>query len=267
MKDTFTYESPTDDFVSSAHQDYRLPPGHVWFRNGAGHALFFRFFYALFFIVSWIYARLVLRVRVVGFRRFRQYMASHRTACFVYGNHTLPQGDIALTVLLNYPHKVSAILSPANFGIPVIGTILRHCDMLAVPKTKQQSMDFHSAMDHLVDSGVTIAIYPEAHVWPYYTRIRPFSGRSFKYPLRYGVPAWSSTVTYQRRKIGKKPKVTVFVDGPFFPAPNLDSEARLTPEEQRADLRDRIQRTMEMRSEASTYEYKKYRKKTNEHTL
>ncbi|MCI1935236.1 MAG: 1-acyl-sn-glycerol-3-phosphate acyltransferase [Bifidobacteriaceae bacterium] len=246
------YESVNDDFVTSHNQSYHLPPHHIWVRHGVLHSLFFNIFYFIFFVVSWVYAHAVLHLRIVDAASLKKHASE---ASFIYGNHTLPQGDIALTVLLNYPHKVSAIMSPANFGIPVIGLILRHCDMLAVPHTKGQSVAFKQAMAQLVEQHAAIAIYPEAHVWPYYTKIRPFPDRSFKYPPRYGVPAFASTVTYQQRRFGKRPRVTVFIDGPFYPDPSLDEER------QRRALRDQIFAVMQRRSSASTYEYQQYRKK------
>lgn len=251
-RDTYTYESPTDDFVESSHQKYRIPPNHVWYRHGFLHSVYYYAVYTTFYLASVVYARLNLHVKIVNKKALKPY---RHKAIFIYGNHTLPQGDIALTVLLNYPHKVSAIMSPANFGIPVIGPLLRRCDFLPVPKNHAQSAAFKEAMGQLVSERSSIAIYPEAHVWPYYTKIRPFSDRSFKYPPRYEVPAFVSTVTYQKRAFRNRPKVSVFVDGPFFPNANLDEEA------QRAELAHRVHEVMEKRSRASSFEYRQYRKR------
>lgn len=81
-------------------------------------------------------------------------------------------------------------------------------------------------------------IYPEAHIWPYYTKIRPFVDTSFHYPIKYGVPAFCFTNTYQKRKGSQKPNMVTYIDGPFFP------DASLPVREQKKELRDRIYQTM-----------------------
>ncbi len=45
-----------------------------------------------------------------------------------------------------------------------------------------------------------MTIFPEAHVWPYYTGIRPFGEAAFHYPVATGKPVYTMTVTYQRRR-------------------------------------------------------------------
>ena len=90
-------------------------------------------------------------------------------------------------------------------------------------------------------------IYPEAHIWPYYNRIRPFGADSFRYPVRYGCPVYCTTTTFQQKKLGKTPRVTVYVDGPFYPDKNLH------PREQEKALRDTVYEIMCERAKNSTY--------------
>ena len=98
-----------------------------------------------------------------------------------------------------------------------------------------------------------VAIYPEAHVWPYYTKIRNFVSTSFKYPVKLNSPVYSFTTTYLERK-NRKPKIVIYVDGPFYP--NKDLKLRQAQEE----LRDRVYECMVNRSKASNVEYIKYMK-------
>ena len=53
----------------------------------------------------------------------------------------------------------------------------------------------------------------------------------------------------------KKPKITVYVDGPFYPKPELHGK------EQEIELRNQIYNCMVERSKNSTYEYYKYYKR------
>ena len=103
-----------------------------------------------------------------------------------------------------------------------------------------------------------VALYPESHIWPWYTGIRPFGDSSFDYPVKDNVPCVAFTTTYRRRKIFKngKPLITVTVSEPFYPGPSLPRQAA------RRDLRDRAYSFMcGVASAPGNYEYVKYVKK------
>lgn len=280
---TFTYQSAADDLVESPNQDYRINENHVWFRHGPVFRFFFSIAYTILFLISWFYVRFRLRARIIGEEKLKPYRGK---SFFIYGNHTLTFGDVALTIVINYPRPVSAMMSQANFGIPVVGKVLEWSNMLPVPHTPAEHEGFHREMDALAKQGTAIAIYPEAHVWPYYTKIRPFSDRSFSYPARYGLPVFSSTVTYQKPRLGRFPRVTVYIDGPFLPQgladPAMteglsgenagkegneggkrkqDAEAMAKRKSaEAASLRNQVASAMMDRVQLSTYEYVRYRK-------
>ena len=100
-------------------------------------------------------------------------------------------------------------------------------------------------------------IYPEAHIWPFYTKIRPFADSSFRYPIQYGCPVFCFTNTYQKRRFSKTPRIVTYVDGPFFPNENLDRK------EKQADLRNRVYEAMCERSKMNNVELIKYVKATD----
>ena len=106
-----------------------------------------------------------------------------------------------------------------------------------------------------VNKKHAITIYPEAHIWPYYTKIRPFKTVSFKYPIEFNTPAFCMTNTYQSYGKNKdKIKIVTYIDGPFFPDKNL------TKSEQKQNLRDQIYNKMVERSKNSNIEHIKYEK-------
>lgn len=77
---------------------------------------------------------------------------------------------------------------------------------------------------------------------------------SFRYPVKYDVPAFCFTNTYHKRKNGKVQIIT-YIDGPFYPNKEMPSKERIQ------DLRDRVYNTMVERSKLSDYEFIKYIKK------
>ena len=106
-----------------------------------------------------------------------------------------------------------------------------------------------------VSSHCAICIYPEAHIWPFYTKIRPFADTSFKYPLQYKTPVFCFTNVYQKRRFSKNPRMVTYVDGPFF------ADENLPPKERRKVLRDAVYQKMCERAALNTVELIQYVKK------
>ena len=106
--------------------------------------------------------------------------------------------------------------------------------------------------DRIVRKKQSITIYPEAHIWPYYTGIRNFKVVSFSYPVKFNRPAFCVTNTYQ--KIGKSSKIRMisYIDGPFYPDNNLNKK------EAQNKLRDIIYEKMVERAKNSNIEVIKY---------
>ena len=240
------YRSFTDDFVQTKDQAHKVPENYPWipgrFLSGV--------VYTAAVLFSSVYLRLGLHVRYKNAKVLR----SQKNGAFIYCNHTQPFGDVFLPALPALPGRIYTVVSPANLGIPVIGKILPYLGALPIPDTLQGMKRFTAAMEYRLEQGRYITVFPEAHVWAYYTGIRPYSHAAFKYPVRYQKPVYCMTVTYQKRRLGKKPKATVYVDGPFYP------EKELTPKAQAQKLRDQVYTCMTQRSKNSNYDYIRYEK-------
>ena len=100
-----------------------------------------------------------------------------------------------------------------------------------------------------------VTVYPEAHIWPYYTKIRPFSDASFGYPAKSGTPVFCFVNTYQKRRGRKKPRTVTYIDGPFYPDMTLPVKQR------RKALRDAVYAQMCERAKLSDTEVIKYIKR------
>ena len=99
-----------------------------------------------------------------------------------------------------------------------------------------------------------IVIYPEAHLWPYYTKIRPFQLTAFNFPVYNNVPSFTMTTTYYKRKLRKKPGIRIYIDGPFMPDDNIPKKER---EEK---LCKEIYDCMKNRCKNNMYEYIEYKR-------
>lgn len=118
--------------------------------------------------------------------------------------------------------------------------------------------NFRDAIRTRITQGNFVMIYPEAHIWPFYTGIRDFPATSMKYPVELDAPSFAMTTTYRKRRFGKKPRTVTYLDGPFYPDPTLPPKARAQA------LRDQIYDAMVKRSKESDCEYIRYIKKEEE---
>ncbi|MEG1582151.1 MAG: hypothetical protein RR334_03255 [Clostridia bacterium] len=204
--------------------------------------------------LAYLYSKITLHLKI---KNKKVLKSVKNEGYFLFGNHTQEIGDALIPTLVSYPRTTYVIVHPNNLAIKFIGKLTPKLGALPLPGNLKSSRNFLSAVEKRVLQGNAVMIYPEAHIWPYYTKIRPFLSVSFKYPVKFDVPSFCITTTYQKRKHSLKPKLTTYVDGPFYP--NKD----LTIKEQQEELRNQIYTCMVTRSKNSTYEYIKYIKGDN----
>lgn len=244
------YRTLQDDFVESSNQNFTLGADYVWIRDGVGAKIARSVLYAVAHLFALLYGKLALHLRIVRNVNMKDFRSS---GAVVYGNHTQPVGDVFIPALVCAPKRCYTIASPANLGIPVIGRLLPWLGALPVPKDFEQMKAFLNAIRQRLEEGNCVIVYPEQHVWPYCTQIRPYSATAFDYAVKNSVPAFCMTTTYQPRRFSKKPRATLYLDGPFY------ADAGHSKREQKEQLRNMIYACMKKRSELSTYRYIEYR--------
>lgn len=259
-KRVFYYESEEDDPIKTKEQekkqkvelpeDYEFIPRHWWTR--AYSAVLFR----LFWIFGQWYERCYWRLKIVGRKKIKK---ARGTGYVIYANHTNPFHDVFGPALVA-DRRIFTIISPVNLKLPKIGKYLPYIGGLPLGTSPGTKKRFHEAVDERLRQGNVLVIYPEAHVWPYYTGVRKFPAgdRSFTYAARNDLPVFTMTTTYQKRKKGSLPRMTAYVDGPFWP------DKKLSEEENRAMLAEKAYESMAKNSRHSNYEYFKYVKKVVE---
>ncbi len=200
-----------------------------------------------------LYAKIKFRIKYIGKEKIKPYK---NEGYFIYGNHTQPFADTFIPSIPMYPKRNFLIVNPVNISLKGTGTLVEMLGAMPIPSNKSAMKNFLEAIKQKTNKGYAITIYPEAHIWPYYTKIRPFKDVSFKYPIQLEKPAFCITNTYQSYgKNNKKIKIVSYIDGPFYP------NKELTLKEQQKELRNKIYNCMEERSENSNIEHIKYIKK------
>lgn len=245
-----------DDFAGTENIDTkRLEDDFVFINRN----IIWRFFaFVLYYCVAFPLVSLIsffgYGMRVKNGKALRKI----KGGCFLYGNHTQLLPDAYAPAILNFPRKAYLIVNPDAVSIKGIRQIVLMLGAIPIPSTIKGMKNFVGAVEERYKNGNCIAIYPEAHIWPYYTGIRPFKAVSFKYPTDLNAPCVACVTTYRRHKIFKNlpPSVTLTLSDPIYP------DSTLPHKEAQQKLRDEIYAFMcSKASGEDNYAYVKYIKK------
>ncbi len=257
----FYYASEEDDPIKTDEQEKKvevgLPEGYEFIPKNPFVKLYSAVLFRIFKLFGQYYERGYWQAKFYGREKLKK---ARGKGYVIYANHTNPFHDV-FGPALAADRRIFTIISPVNLKIPGIGKVLPYIGGLPLGKTKEEKQAFNDAVDERLKQKKVLVIYPEAHVWPYATKIRKFPAgdKSFKYAVRNNLPIFTMTTTYHKRKDKKRgdlPRMDVYVDGPFWP------DAKLSEEENRAKLAKEAYDSMVKYSKKSSYEYFQYRPKS-----
>lgn len=248
MKRVYYYSDELkDDFAATKITARELPEGYKFVPDGRGWKAA-RFFVYKLFATPIIMAASLLLVRYKNKRVLKGYK---KGGAFIYGNHTAYLTDALNPTRIAFPRTADVVVNPDAISIKGCGGLVRLLGGVPVPDSMHGLKSFSDDIISAAKSGHWVAVYPEAHIWPYYTGIRPFGAASFKYAAKSGVPVFAFTTTYKRRRLSKRPKKVVYIDGPFFgEGENVNKRAQ--------DLREKVYSAMCMRARESDCVYCEY---------
>ena len=227
-----------DDFagtkITSVTVDGNYPYKRSRLWRALSAALYFLALPAVF-----LTAKLYLGLKTENRKVFKKLK---KTGFFLYGNHT-QQLDAFIPPLAAFPHRAYIVANPDAVSIKGLKTVVQMLGCIPVPTELSGFRPFTEAVNGAIAGGGCVAIYPEAHIWPFYTGIRPFTDVSFSYPVKAGAPVIAMTTTYRRRRglfaLCKKPGMTVTFSDVLYPDPDLP------PRQAQKDLRDLVFSFME----------------------
>lgn len=254
-----------DDFT-----DYKAPldrPVDKTYRYESRNP-FFRFFsFVLYYLIAvpvlWIICLFANGIRVKG----RKNLRSVKGGCVIYSNHVHTLDCAFALVCAAAPRRCYIVCNPDAVHMPVVRHIVKMLGALPVPDDFAAFKNFTKAVDNNLKKGRTLVVMPEAHIWPYYTGIRPFSSTSFSYAAKNNVPAVPVCVVFRKPKgpFKKylKPRATIKVGKPVYPEENLSVKANASA------MRDAVYDFMveaSRHNETALYDYIKTEKKVNTRT-
>ncbi|WP_075717838.1 lysophospholipid acyltransferase family protein [Roseburia sp. 499] len=239
-----------DEFSGDNIVTKRIDGEYRYTRNRVLDKICHIFFYRIIAIpLAFLYMKIHFRHKIVN-RKVLKQMRGKR--CYIYGNHTHFLADALIPTMVSFPKKISVIVHPNNVSMPVLGRITPYLGALPLPDEKQACKHFVEAIGQIMKKNGWIMIYPEAHIWPFYTDIRPFKDTSFRYPVQYQTPVFSLTNTYQKRRFSKNPRIVTYIDGPFYP------DRTKVSKEQKLQLRNQVYESMKERAKQNNVELVRY---------
>lgn len=250
MRKEYYYSDPlNDDFANNNIKTRPLSESYVYERGGAPWRFLHRLIYSgIARPVVFAALKTVWRQRFVN----RKALKSVKGGYYVYVNHTAGAMDAFLPNIADSRDN-SIVVGPDAMSLKGLNALLYLLGAIPMGSSIRQLAGMKQCILSRVARGETVTIYPEGHIWPYYTDIRDFSDSSFMFPAADRRPVFTFTNCYSLGRLLKYPKVTTYIDGPFFPPEDM------SPRSARKYLRDACYAAMKKRcGEYSTYEYAKY---------
>lgn len=240
-----------DDFSGLNIKVRPLGEGYRYMRTG----WLFRFFEIVFYYgvmipVVYMLQKLICHQKFANRKVMKQ---AGKDGCFIVSNHTQVQSDSYIGPLATFPKKCFIISNPHVLSVRGMRLGIQAYGVIPLGSNLDEKKEFLHCVETRIREGKAVIVYPEAHVWPYYTKIRPFDYQAFCYISNLKKPMFVLTNCYQKRRFFKKPQIVTYADGPFYPREDL------TRMEAAKELRDIAYETMCKRvREHTTCEYIKY---------
>lgn len=242
----FYHDELNDEFSTAQIEAKRIDGSWKYIRNPI---LCFFWYRIVATPIAFFYTKIKYRHKIVGKEKLKGFK---KQGYFVYGNHTQILGDPLIPSFVVFPKKAHIIVHPNNVSMPYLGRVTPYMGGLPLPDDMAATRNFSAAIEQRIGEKRAVFIYPEAHIWPYYTKIRPFGDASFSYPIKHKTATFCFTNTYQKKGKREHPQIVTYIDGPFYP------DDFLPMRERRKRLRDEVYFAMRQRAELSNVEWIKY---------
>lgn len=251
-----------DDFAGNHIKTKQIPDDYPY----VNHNIFYRvaafiLYYGIAKPIIWLIMKVMFATKLKNKKVLKKVRGQ---GYLIYANHTGDILDAFRPNTLRLWRKNYIIVNPDALSIPGIKTIVAMLGALPIVDNNiHQTAKLMEAVEYRLGQKASVTIYPERHIWPYYTKIRPFSPASFHYPVKFDVPVVVLTTTYHRRtgllRWMKRPKAIHYLDGPFY------KDSRLSKAEAKQQLRDEVYQAMTRRaSQQKQYDYIQYIKQDDD---
>lgn len=207
-----------DDFSKIIEGHPKLKENYKYKRDNK----FYNFFsWILYWIIAKFFLPLIFfPVHFVTIKNRKKLKTLKKSGAFIYGNHT--HWYDAFQIQCKIRRKRVNIVGYSDVTTyPIANKLVRSLGYIPLPDTMEQIKSFNDALDFYINKKKQhVLIYPEAHIWPYYTHIRPFKSASFHYPAKLNAPVVPIVTIWRKSKLGNM-KETLIICDPIFPKKEL----------------------------------------------
>ncbi|MDE6407110.1 MAG: 1-acyl-sn-glycerol-3-phosphate acyltransferase [Anaeroplasmataceae bacterium] len=250
QKTIFYQDELNDDFSGIKRKPIKIDETYKYKRSLMWRILASLLYTIIMKPIAYIYMKLRFSFQIENKKILKKY---RRSGYFMYANHTHVPADGFMPSLICFPKRVHVVVSSENLSVKGTRNFMAMIGAIPIPNHLNGMRNFKNYIHELIEKRSVIMIYPEAHIWPYYTKIRPFGKVSFTYPYLENAPTFTFTVTYHKKH--HRTKIIAYVDGPFYPKKSLNKADSIE------DLRNQAYEAMTKRSKLSSFEKIKYIKK------
>lgn len=168
-------------------------------------------YYGIAFPVLTILTKICFRLKIEGKENLKQVEGG----AVSISNH-VQFLDCAMVGLAWGKRKVVYTTQEESFQIPFVRKLIRALNAIPIPKSMKNKKAFIQAVHHMLKQGKVVHFYPEAALWPYYTKIRKFKNGAFDFAIKNQVPIVPMVFHFREvkgiRKIWKKkPDITLTI--------------------------------------------------------
>lgn len=172
----------------------------------------------LYYVIAKPLVGLFLILEGIKYKNRQALNKTKGKGAFIFSNHVSFSDVIKFQPFSR--KRVNILGYSDTLSMPIVRNICRSLGYLPLPfvdnldniKKLEEAFDFY-----INKKKQHVLIYPEAHIWPYYTKIRNFKFSSFIYPAKCKAPVIPAVTIWKESKFFHRPKQTIIFGNPIFP--------------------------------------------------
>ena len=208
----------------------------------------------LYYLVAHPILSLVCICRFTTFKGKKNLKELKDKGYFIYSNHISNMDAIMINSFLIWNKRVNILGYSDSLSIPVVKHLVKPLGFIPLGDSLKTQANMMNCFNYYIKKKQAILIFPEAHIWPYYTKIRDFPSGSFHYPSKMNAPV-VPIVSIMQKRLFKflKPRIKLVIGKPIYPDENKSVK------ENKEYLHDECLKQMkEISSKYKQFEYYNY---------
>jgi len=196
--------------------EFNIDEKYKYVQNGIIFSFFSNLlYYGIAFPILKIFTKIIYDLKIEG----KENLRNLQSGAITVSNHVLFL-DCAMIGLACGKKKIYYTTREGSFKIPVVRKLIKLLGAIPIPNSINNKKNFIEQIDQMLQNKKVIHFYPEAALWPYYTKIRKFKNGAFNFAIKNDVPVVPMTIIFREpkgiRKILKKKKdVTLIILPPI----------------------------------------------------